>query len=280
MPHNHKLDATPRTGLIIAFPPEWAAIAPMIDQPVEHHVNGMIILAGTMAGRPVVLMQSGLSMVNAAMNAQLLLDRFTIDRILLSGIAGGVDPALSIGDVVVPERWNQYLEVALARETPEGWVVAQLPGTDDLPNFGMFFPRRIVVGNASQPVGEHRWFHADPGLLAVARSLTAGTGSLDWIGEEHRFIVGGNGISGPAFADNAEYRDYLFATYDAQVVDMESAAVAHVAFANSVPFIALRSLSDLAGGDAETNQIHSFMELASVNSARVVRRFVAALPAS
>ncbi len=59
---------------------------------------------------------------------------------------------------------------------------------------------------------------------------------------------------------------------------MESAAVAHVAFANAVPFIAFRSLSDLAGGDAGTNQMRLFMALASANSARVVEDFVAALP--
>ena len=47
-------------------------------------------------------MQSGVSMVNAAMNTQLVLDRFTVKRIVFSGIAGGVDPGLTIGDVVVP----------------------------------------------------------------------------------------------------------------------------------------------------------------------------------
>lgn len=272
MPHSHKLDATPRTGLMIAFSPEWAAIAPMVEAPVEHHVNGLLILTGEMAGKPVVLMQSGMSMVNAAMNTQLLLDRFTVRRIVLSGIAGGVDPGLAIGDVVVPERWNQYWEVALGRATGDGWTPPDVPGADTLASFGMIFPRRVLVGSAVQPVEAHRWFMADPGLLAVARNM-----EFEWLGEDHRLVVGGNGVSGTAFADNAAYRDYLFATYQARVVDMESAAVAHVAFANSVPFIVFRSLSDLAGGEAEVNQIHSFMALASVNSARVARSFVAAL---
>ena len=59
---------------------------------------------------------------------------------------------------------------------------------------------------------------------------------------------------------------------------MESGAVAQVAFANSVPFVAFRSLSDLAGGDAGANQMVTFMALASGNSATVVRAFVAGLP--
>ena len=57
-----------------------------------------------------------------------------------------------------------------------------------------------------------------------------------------------------------------------------SAAVVQVAYANQVPVIVFRSLSDLAGGDAGANQMTTFMALASVNSADVVRAFVAALP--
>jgi hypoxanthine phosphoribosyltransferase len=76
-----------------------------------------------------------------------------------------------------------------------------------------------------------------------------------------KVLVGGNGISGPAFADNAEYREYLFATFKAQVLDMETAATAQVAYANRVPFIAFRSLSDLAGGDAGANQSWVFGRL-------------------
>ncbi len=59
---------------------------------------------------------------------------------------------------------------------------------------------------------------------------------------------------------------------------MESAAVAQVAFINGVPFIAFRSLSDLAGGEADSNRMDLFMTLASENAASVVKAFVAALP--
>lgn len=59
---------------------------------------------------------------------------------------------------------------------------------------------------------------------------------------------------------------------------MESAAVAHVAYANDVPFIAVRSLSDLARGGAGQNEITVFMSLASSNSAQVVEAFLAAIP--
>jgi adenosylhomocysteine nucleosidase len=62
-------------------------------------------------------------------------------------------------------------------------------------------------------------------------------------------------------------------------MDMESAALAHVAFANAKPFIAFRSLSDLAGGGAEPNQMLTFMNLASDNSAELVRIFLQVIAA-
>ncbi len=59
---------------------------------------------------------------------------------------------------------------------------------------------------------------------------------------------------------------------------MESAAVAHVAYANHVPFIAFRSLSDLAGGDAGATKMKVFQDLASHNAASVLLAFLEALP--
>jgi adenosylhomocysteine nucleosidase len=68
------------------------------------------------------------------------------------------------------------------------------------------------------------------------------------------------------------------AAFTARVVDMESAAVAHVAQVNGTPFIAFRSLSDLAGGGEGENEIGTFFRLASDNSAALVKAFVKALP--
>jgi adenosylhomocysteine nucleosidase len=282
-----KLDATPRTAVMTAFPPEWYAMVGSVSAPVTYQVNGLSILTGTMEGKPVILIQSGVSMVNAAMTTQLLLDRFAVKRIIFSGIAGGINPGLDIGDVVVPERWNQYMEVSLARDTPSGWVPPEQRPADSLPNYGMMFPRDVRVGSATEKPLPRRWFAADPALLDLARKVAVATplarclpssAASACLARAPKIVVGGAGISGSAFADNARYREYLFATFHASVLDMESGAVAQVAFANSVPFIAFRSLSDLAGGDAGPNQMVTFMALASGNSATVVRAFVAGLP--
>ena len=67
-----------------------------------------------------------------------------------------------------------------------------------------------------------------------------------------------------------------YATFQAHVLDMETAAVAAVAYSNAVPYIAFRSLSDLAGGGEGENEMDTFMGLAAANSAKVLRAFLAA----
>jgi len=86
--------------------------------------------------------------------------------------------------------------------------------------------------------------------------------------------TGGNGVSGAAFVDNVQFRGYVFDTVEARVLDMESAAMAPVAYANDVPFIAFRSLSELAGGGGADNEMPVFLSLAAGNAARVVTAFL------
>ena len=281
-----RLDDTPRTVVMTAFPPEWDALVGSVEQPREYRINGLTFMTGTMAGKPVVLMQSAVSMVNAAMNTQLVLDRFRVKRIVFSGIAGGVDPQLSIGDVIVPEHWGQYLEVSFARQTPKGWVTPEPVDAGAPANWGMMFPRGVRVGNEAEPAARHYLLSVDPQLLALARQVAgrvtlrrcADAAKAACLDHPPQIVVGGTGVSAGVFADNAQFRTYLHDAWKARVLDMESAAVVQVAYANRVPAVVFRSLSDLAGGDEHANQMTTFMALASVNSADVVRAFVAALP--
>ena len=273
-----RLESTPRVAVISAFEPEWKALKASVERPRTHLANGVEFVTGTLGGRPVVLFLSGISMVNAAMTTQLALERFDVTGIVVSGIAGGVDPSLHVGDVVVAQRWGQYLEAVFAREVdgkfePPPW--AKTP----FANYGMIFPSDVGVRTAKG--AERRfWFDVDADMLAAAGKiggidLKRCTAEQACLPGAPRLVVGGNGVSGAAFVDNAAFRQYVFKTFDAHVLDMESAAVAMVAYANGVPFIAFRSLSDLAGGSHGINQIRTFFQLASDNSAAVVQRFLA-----
>lgn len=272
-------DREPRVAIVSAFEAELALLRERVQEPTRQRINGIEFTTGTLEGRPVVLFLSGRSMVNAAMNLQLALDRYQITHVLFSGVAGGVNPALGIGDVVVPEQWGQYLEVRLARETAPG-VYALPPGKGNLPNFGMIHPRPVEVRSAARPEPERRfWFPVDEGMLEAARELEDIV--LDRCDErgqclerEPKLVVGGNGVSGSAFVDNAAFREYLSQSFQANVLDMESAACAIVAYSNGVPFLAFRSLSDLAGGGEGENEIEVFRRLAAANSSAVLLAFL------
>lgn len=276
--------AEPRVAVMSAFEPEWLALQEAVEGAETEVINGNRFVTGTLEGQPVVLFLSGISMVNAAMTTQLALDRFEIDAILFSGIAGGVDPALDIGDVVVADRWGQYLDVIMAREAADGSYAIPPWMASNFAPMGMMFTRDQTVQSARTEAPEERfWFEADPDLLALAEEVAA---EIDppacnadgaCLSEPPEVVVGGSGVSGSAFVDNAALRDWAYRTFEARVLDMESAAVAQVAYANEVPFLAIRSLSDLAGGGEGENEMGTFLSLAAGNSASVVRAILAAM---
>ena len=277
------LDPAPRVAVMSAYAPEWTLLTEALEGSEEHVVHGTRFLTGTLEGRDVVLFLSGISMVNAAMTTQMALDRFEVEAILFSGIAGGVDPALAIGDVVIAERWGQYMDAALARETADGFALPSWM-TSEFPPYGMIHTRAVDVQSARAPEPESRfWFEVDPALLDLARGAVAGLTLEDCapeagcLSEPPGIEVGGNGVSGSVFVDNAGFREWAFDAFDARVLDMESAAVAHVAYVGEVPFLAVRSLSDLAGGGEGENEIGTFLGLAAGNSATVVRAILAAM---
>jgi adenosylhomocysteine nucleosidase len=287
-----KLDDTPRTVVMTAFYPEWHSLVPTIKDAKEHTINGSTFLAGTLEGKPVVLMQSGVSVVNAAMSTQLVLDRFTVKRIVFSGIAGGVDPALSIGDVVVAENWGQYLEGSFARKTKTGWRPPDQGHAESPANWNFIFPRGTLITSKGARMKRVYRIPVDGELLALAKKVVPtitlercvppsdkmNAGSALCLPRMPKVVVGGTGVTAGIYADNAAFRIYLQKAWRARVLDMESAAVMQVALSNEVPAIVFRSLSDLAGGDPHKNMEYVFEHLASANSAHVVRAFVAALP--
>jgi adenosylhomocysteine nucleosidase len=277
------IDRTPRIAIISAFEPELATLLRNVEHKRGYRVNGVEFTTGKLRGKQVVLFLSGISMVNASMNTQLVLDRFNVTHIVFSGIAGGVNPALNIGDVVVAERWGQYLEILAAREespgkyAPPSWMKGA-----GFANYGMLFPQNVGVRSRGRAGEEKKfWFEADAKLLALARTLRdVPLADCDeakkCLATRPHLVVGGNGVSGQAFVDNAAFREYTFKTFDASVLDMETAATAMVAYANGVPYIAFRSLSDLAGGGKGENEIETFFKLAADNSASVLMAYLRA----
>lgn len=271
-----------RIAIVSAFGPEIVKLKAVAEIEEELVINGRSFTLCNIEGHEAVLFLSGISMVNAAMTTQLALDNFNIEAILFSGIAGGVNPDLNIGDVTIPAKWAQYQESLFARETEEGYDLGY--HHEIYPGFGMMYPQEVEVTHDrldKTDSSENKfWFDVDADLLDIAREisdveLSSKTDEAE-LTHVPKLIVGGNGVSGMAFVDNAAYRDWAFENFQADCLDMESAAVAHVAYVSDVPFLAFRSLSDLAGGGEGENEISTFFGLAANNAAEVLLQFLKA----
>ena len=197
----------------------------------SYRVNrGRIHHREKLRGKHVVLFLSGISMVNASMNTQLVLDRFNVTHIVFSGIAGGVNPALNIGDVVVAERGTISGNPRCARGIAGQIAPPQWMNDAKLANFGNDVSAsggRAFEDDAAR--GKEILVRSRPRLLAVARTLNdvplvscdAGkTVPDDEAASGRRW----QRCSGQAFVDNAAFREYTFKTFDASVLDMETAA--------------------------------------------------------
>jgi adenosylhomocysteine nucleosidase len=244
---------------------------------IEKRVKGFRYHIGRVEGKDVVVFETGMSLVNAAMALQLALERLPVSHVLFAGVAGGVDPALRVGDVVIPEKWAYHCEAAYFNPTPDGkgWMKADY-FKQRYPNFGMIFPDEMEAIRAGQEKFERvAFFPADPGLIAVARRAAEKLGPVKSLktGREITVSIGGAGVTGTVFLDNRDYRKFVHDTWGARCVDMETTAYAHVCYTNEVPFLAVRALSDLAGGQGEghVNVIDANEGVSSVHAVKVLR---------
>lgn len=248
--------------VLYAFSEEGALLREVMTLNTTYQVCGRTVSLGTLSGKKIVLAESGIGLINAAMTTQRLIDRYAPRAIVFTGIAGAIDTTVHIGDIVVCRTWSVHDYGYLGSEglTPRGTGV-YIPGVDSI--------ARVES------------FAADSGFLATAESLNDGQLDLQAIGDRMpRLIVGGMGVSGNTFIDNLEKRVWLSTTFAALVTDMESAAVAQVASVNDIPFIIFRSASDLAGGsgtESASGEMDEFWKIAATNSATMLQRFLVRL---
>lgn len=278
-------DTVPRIAVVSAFDGELAKLRDSVQLTSKTVVNGRTLWLGKLKGHDVVLLLSGINIINATLTTESLLNNFRIMSIVFSGIAGGVNPDLGVGDVTVAAQWGNYQQQRFARKTDTGWDAGLRRA--EFPNFGMMYPNNSLVARVDGVPDKQEsrfWFPVDSALLAVANDISRDiplkrcVNDTDCLDHQPRLVVGGNGVSGPTFVDNAEYRTYVWNIFHANALDTETAAVALVAYVHRVPFIAFRSLSDLAGGGPGKNESRTFGKLAAENSATVVLSFLSKLP--
>lgn len=237
-------DPTPRVGLAGAFGAELAPLREGMSLTRTVTAGGVDYTVGRVGESDVVLIHAGPGMVNAAARLQHAADHFTLTHVIFSGVAGGLDPDLPLGAVVVPGHWvnHQFGAVTADGFTPMPLDVRPFSGTPvPLPGFDV-----------------------DGALLDIARSLPD-------------VEAGGTGVSGDLFVADESARAFLADAFGARIVDMESAAAAQVAYLNGIPFIAVRAISDQAGGEALV-EITASVEAAARAAGEAVIEVVRRIP--
>ncbi len=214
---------------------------------------------GRLDGIEVVLAECGIGKVASSVAATLLVERFGCGALLVSGVAGGVDPALGIGDVVIADRLVQHDYGAIVGETIRNFR----PG---VPPLG---PARDALHCDLDPDLRRRLDRALAGLALAAMPANVAGGRTP-------ILSFGTIATGDQFVGCDATRRRLHERHGARAVDMESAAVAQVAEHFGLPWVVVRSLSDLAGSDSHID-FTAFIDAAAKNAASVVRRVLPAL---
>lgn len=190
---------------------------------------------GTYKEKDIILCKSGVGKVNATITTQVLIDRFHVDKILFTGVAGALDSQLEIGDIVISNN-AQHHDIDAS---PLGFTRGEIP---------MFDHSSI--------------FPADNSLVKIALSAA---NDADIQGK----AIVGKIVSGDQFIANQDVVKELHETFEGTCVEMEGAAVAQAAMLNDVPFVIIRSISDKANGEANMS-FTEFVKLAAKQSNQMV----------
>ena len=230
-------------AIIGAMDEEVANIATALSNVTVTEEAGVKVTRGTLETNKgtavnVAATVGGMGTVNIAATTQHLIDADQPDAVIFSGIAGNLNKALHVNDIVLGGTLR-YLDTDMR-------LVGQWkPGTPD---------RQVTE------------FHSDPRLLEAADA------TLDEMGITH---IAGTIASGNYFVDTPEQVEAVIAATGADAVEMEGTAVAHVAARNSVPALVIRALSDNADTDYEefrTFDITEYANTAARLAVNIVRR--------
>lgn len=193
---------------------------------------------GTLNQQEVVIVRSGIGKVNAGMCVQILADLFHVTHIINTGVAGSLDAAIDIGDVVVSTD-------ALHHDM-DATIFGYQPG--EVPQLGK------------------REFTADPDLIELAK-----TSCQEANPDIHVFT--GRVVSGDQFISDRAVKERLISLFSGSCTEMEGAAIAHASTLNEIPFVIIRAISDKADNSAEMDY-PTFEKKAAQDCAKLVAHMI------
>ena len=227
-----------KIGIIAAEQEEFESILEEMKEEDRKEIYELTFVKGKIKEKACILVKGGIGKVNAARATQILIDKFKPDYIINVGVAGGLNPMLNIGDIVIGETLVQHDFDITAFGHTKGYI----PGVGDKIYSDEYLINKIeeIIGNQ-----EERVYNYEKGVIA----------------------------SGDIFCTEIPMRDKIYAKFNAECVEMEGAAIAQVCSLCNVPFVVIRSISDTPNGKNEVTY-QQFIELASKRCANILKEFL------
>lgn len=229
-------------GVIGAMDSEVQYLIDRIDCRKTTEIFGYSFHSGSLYGKRVTVVKCGIGKVNAARGTQLLIDRFSPDAIVNTGIAGALDPELKVGDAVIATGLVQHDFNVMAFGHARGYICTG----DDHRKPTSFIPDEKLAGKLRQAAGQ----------VLKGSSITEG-------------VI----ATGDLFVADAKTRRGIRDEFSAVAAEMEGAAIAQTATYSGVPFAVLRVVSDNADGEASVSYDKFEAETAK-RSAAVIEEFL------
>ena len=212
----------------------------MGDGRKETEAGGIVFNEGKINGVDAVVVRSGVGKVNAALCAQRLALQFGCTNVINTGIAGAMAHGLGVMDFVVSTD-AVYHDM---NATGFGYKLGQVP--------------QMQVFS----------FEADKAMIEAAKKAFAESE----LSKGHKMIEG-RIATGDQFISDKEHKAFIAKEFSPACVEMEGAAIAHACYLNTVPFVILRCMSDMA--DDSGSKVYDFNEsTAAEMSARVVEKMI------
>ena len=199
-----------KVGIIFAMDEELDALKKYLVIEKEYTIFDLTFYEGFIEDSFCILVKSGIGKVNAARSTQILIDNMKVDYIFNIGVAGGVDERLTVGDIVIGERLVQHDFNLVAFGRERG----------EIPDIGKFI-------------------ESDDYLVKIAEDVV-----FDDVNTFSGVIA-----SGDIFCSDVEMSKKIGAKFNTLCVEMEGASIAQVCYLSHIPFLIIRSISDVVNGN-------------------------------
>lgn len=227
-----------KVGIITAMEEEKNAIKNIMKDIKENKIYELIFLEGKINEKECVLVEGGVGKVNSSRTAQILIDKYNIEYIINVGSAGSATDELAIGDIVIGKRVVQH--------------------DFDITAFGH---KKGYISN----VGEY--------VLSDEHLIKRFEDAIKELNNREIKIKIGTIATGDIFCTELKMKNKIREKFEADAIEMEAASIAQVCYLDSIPFIILRSISDIPNGKNEVT-FEEFLDLASKRCAEILKKFI------